>query len=371
MGMIPIQSGDLKVGGTLPWPVYDSNQRLLLKKGALISSSRQLDSLLMRGIYRAASETVEVTEKKVEDTASPFERIDQIMRKMPGVFDLIETRAEDTATRIGKIADELIELCAAQPDAMIGVVHLSHEFPYTVCHAVHTAILCAILADRIDCKDERKRSVVCAALTQNVAMRKLQEHLQTQDAPLNDAQRAQIASHPARALKLLRDAGVTDEVWLQAVLQHHERVDGSGYPRGLKGEHICKAAQVLSLADRYGAMISSRTYRDQLAAKDVLKEFFLTKGSYSAEPLTLTFIRELGVYPPGSFVALSNGERGIVIKRGQTGHKPIVSAYLGAKGQVYPGPFRRVCGVEDVEVRETFEPDPSSPINLTTIWAVR
>lgn len=370
-GMIQIQPGELQVGSTIKWPVYDATNRLLLKAGAIISSERQLESLLLRGMFRSVSERAEPEQPhKVVDTSSPFDRLDDLMRRVPGMLLALSEAQDGSAERALKLVDELGELYERWPDLLLGAVHLSHEYDYTQCHPIHTAILVEMMARKLKYEQTRIRSVVAGALTQNVAMVRLQETLQRQREPLNDAQRAAIRAHPAKAVQMLAKAGVTDPVWRRAVMQHHERCDGTGYPAGLKGETICEEAQLLALADRYAAMISARTYRDSLTAKDALKDFFLHKGEECGESLTVSFIQEIGVFPPGSFVRLNTGEIGVVIKRGKTSLEPVVSAYIAPRGAPYARPFRRDCASDCYSIRENCSPDTSVPVSLWALWSV-
>lgn len=371
MTMTQIQPGDLQVGNELNWAVYDSDGRLLLKRGAVISSSRQLESLLLRGIYRANGQSEPApAAQTVEDRSTPFERLDDLVRRVPNVLFNLTQGKEHAADRIQALASELREACERWPDAMLGAVHLCHEYDYTQCHPVHSCILAHMMARKLRYEPARALSLMCAALTQNVGMIKLQEVLQRQREPLNDNQKAAVRAHPLRAKQLLEAAGVTDPVWLRAVIQHHERPDGSGYPASLRGDQICEEGTVLALADRYAAMISSRAYRDPVSAKDALKGFYLTKGQECDETLTMSFIQELGVYPPGTFVQLNTGEVGVVVKRGKIALEPVVSAYVAPRGAPYPRPFRRDCATDTFSIRTHCSPDTAIPINLSLLWSV-
>ena len=84
-----------------------------------------------------------------------------------------------------------------------------------------------------------RATLVAAALTSDIGMREIQQALFEQTAPLSSEQKAIVSAHPNRSCELLQAAGVEDKRWLQAIEQHHERVDGTGYPKGLAGDAIC------------------------------------------------------------------------------------------------------------------------------------
>src|SRR6185369_7611358 len=94
------------------------------------------------------------------------------------------------------------------------------------------------------------------------------------------ALRARMHQHPNLSAELLVRAGVTDPAWLQAVRGHHERLNGSGYPAGLKGEQISSGARILAVADIYSAMEKPRPYRNKAHfPQNALKEIYLKKDA--------------------------------------------------------------------------------------------
>lgn len=127
-------------------------------------------------------------------------------------------------------------------------------------------------------------------------------------------------------------AGVGDPLWLEAVLHHHERLDGSGYPHGLRGDDIPHLARLLGIVDIYTAMLRPRTYRDAVPARMALRNIFLERGKQVDEALATLLIKELGVYPPGTLVRLANDEIGVVLHRGGDAAHPQVSRLMTAEG---------------------------------------
>ena len=114
----------------------------------------------------------------------------------------------------------------------------------------------------------------------NMSILQLQDVLQAQQAPLTGEQKEVIQRHPETSAALLRERGVSDEIWLNAVLCHHEAIDGSGYPQGSKGDAIPMPAQLVSLADVYCARISNREYRRGRNASRICKYYSSHKDDY-------------------------------------------------------------------------------------------
>jgi len=127
-------------------------------------------------------------------------------------------------------------------------------------------------------------------------------------------------NHPTRSRDILQDAGITDPDWLEAVEQHHERPDGSGYPQGLTT--VNEVSQLVQCVETFVEGLGRAAGNYAVTATGLLRQMYLEapKSIFVA-----ALIKELGVYPPGSVVRLSNGEFGMVIQRGATTTAPLVA----------------------------------------------
>lgn len=376
MALVAASFNEIVVGDRLAHSLYDEKGRLLLREGAFITTQRQRDALMMRGVFRykdtadtksASAQPVPQTDPIYDDYAYPFERIDALIQRLSVAFSGLQQGSEQAAQSIVELAGVLQRLYKQHPDAMLGAVHLTHEYDYTLCHPVHCAILAQMMAVALGYEAERQESLIAAALTQNIAMMRLQEELQKQEAPLTDEQRREVHAHPERAVAMLRAAGVTDELWLQIIMQHHEKPDGSGYPNQLSGDEVLEEAQLLALADRYAASISARSYRDGMQPREGLRTIYMAQDKICRADLAQRFIKEIGVYPPGSFVKLVNGETAVVIRRGGP-LQPTVASYIGPRGAPLMRAFRRDTSRDNYRIVDSVWPDPSIQINLTSVW---
>lgn len=252
------------------------------------------------------------------------------------------------ATARGRI-DQLIYLILRHDHARL--VNAS------VSQALHTSALCWVLANRLAWSTEKITSLMGAALTMNLGMLELQGMLASRgDAP-SPQEREAIRAHPAESARILREAGLDDEDWLQAVEQHHERPGGSGYPAGL--EEPTEMSQLLRFVDIFVAKHSRRTGRTPVPAHQAARDLFLEANG---DPMVRLLIKELGIYPPGCYVRLANGETGVVTRVGEMANKPIVAAFLTADGSVLARPLRRDTLVPAYAVVTTV---PDSAIKVT------
>ncbi len=366
-----IRPGEITVGEALCFDCYDASGLLLLKKGLLIASEKQFGALLERGLYQSEAATAHVKPEQPE-RKSPFHMLDAFRNRLAGIFAAFANpEGADIPGRIRGLCADIQALCRYDADAALGALHLDHEGRYTIIHPLHVAILCELIAQRKAMAQEERIPLLAAALTANVSIIELQETLQRQTSPLTPEQQRLMRLHPLESVDRLLGAGVGDDLWIKAVLHHHEKLDGSGYPGAMRGDNIPLSVRVLSLADTYSAMVTPRSYRGTILAKEALRDIFLRRGSEMDAELAQFFVRELSVFPPGAFVKLRNGETAIVIRRGKAATAPVAKSVLGPRGAPLPHPLARDCSNPAYEVHDMVPRDFIVPIDLHQLWDYR
>lgn len=353
----PVKREELVLGQAVPWRLFDRDMRLLLREGTVITSEKQIDALLMRGALRyevvepqTRSKLREQYQKQQEAEAAlenPFRPYHEFAERLQHIFDTLVADPGSLKSHIEDIralAQTLFGLVKTEPELAIAVVHLVHEYRYHVIHPMH----CAILLSQLELRDKQPwshtESVLCAALTQNIGMNAMQDELDNQLFELTEAQKQAIRRHPTLGVEMLEAAGVDDELWLTMVVQHHEQENGKGYPFNLSSEHIAEESKLLSLADRYSAMLMERPDREGRSAQAILKLLY-RDSRFGENPIHMRLIRELGVYPPGTFVRLRSGETAHVVARsgGESG-KTLVVSYINSRGVPLEPPRLRDTG---------------------------
>jgi len=337
----------VEVGVPLPFNVWHSDRTLLLARGQVIETQQQLEALFERGAFVDAMECGPLGNERL---VAPPEALPALWT---ACMDRVACTLRQNASRsFAQALDDacapVLELIARDPDLAIfqvlrqGTAGRTH---YGVAHSVHTAITAHLVARRLQWSEDDTLRVFKAALTMNLAMLDLQARLATQLTPLTPAQREVIAVHPQRSVELLEASGITDRDWLDAVAQHHEHPDGSGYPRQLR--EPSEFAELVRRADVYTAKLSSRAGRGALPADDAVRAMFKREDGH---PMIAALAKEFGMYPPGCYVTLANGEIGIVVKRGPNLAKPIVASMLNRAGEPMMEPLRRDTAVADYAI---------------------
>ncbi len=240
---------------------------------------------------------------------------------------------------------------------------------YSIKHSIDVAIICEVIGQALEVPAHERLPVIAATLTENIAMTSLLDILCSQAAPLTDEQRKEILEHPARGAEILESFGITDPIWIDAVLKHHESFNGEGYPRGLRGEEVPLYARMIAIADVYCAKISGRSYREPLTSHKAMQFIFPPKDSRIDADIAERFVKTLGIYLPGTFLYLKNHQIAVVVRRGERIQFPIVFAVTGADGTPLPGPMFRDINNPSFEVLRIIPPhEVKIKVNRYQLW---
>jgi len=352
-----IEEGDIEVGVPLKKAVYDNHGTLLVKVGGVIGSVQQLSILLDKEIFFVADQEARPKPSvEVEDEdASAFEILDGNKVKLTRIFDLMRQGKahDDFISRIKGIAASVQRACALDPDAALANLQLELDAPYTVVHHLQAAVLCELSGKKLGVKDEARRKLVKAALTRDVDLMDIQQLLDKQTIPLSDKHVERVQNHPRNSVARLKALGVSDKSWLDAIEQHHERLDGSGYPGRLSGNAIGIPARILAITDIYSAMVRDRANRKAMLPKEALRKLMLEHKGKVDERLTQVLIKEIGIFPPGVIVQLANKEVAVVKQRGVDGLHPLAYAFIDAEGMPLPSPHECDTTKPEFQIKAT------------------
>ncbi|MCB9497550.1 MAG: hypothetical protein H6686_11750 [Fibrobacteria bacterium] len=351
--MKALEMDQLVPGAVLPWDIVDDAGRVLLPKGTPIGDEQQAKSLFTRGwakeeeiasgaiggdAPRAASA---IWRKRPTEAASSrprfflaVERLVQTLEEI--VADLLNGRGKEIPDRLLHLAS-LVQLQSARdPDGFLASLELFDGGRYGSIHALHSATFCDLVAFGHVREAPARAPLVAAALTRDIGFLELQDELDRQSEPLSEDQQDEVRAHPLASVRLLREAGVRDPDWLEAVAQHHERLNGSGYPAGIQGGAIGPWGRILGIVDIYSALTKTRAYRPAIQGPHAVMALLKNRGSFVDETLTQELIRILGLWPPGLLVKLQSGETAVVVRRTANLKAPEIRVIADPDGRMHP-----------------------------------
>lgn len=362
-----IHPSDLQIGQPLPCDAFNSKGTLLLRGGHVITSARQIETL--KQLTQQSRMTNEPVDGVAETAAkaSPLSLVLGARQHLHALF--ITESPRDFPAKLARIVGMVRRACWLNADVALASILMRRDGLYAIRHAVNVAIACQVAGETMKLPTAELAATIAAALTMNIGMFELQQQLQALDGPLVDAQQDAIRRHCERSVAVLRGHGVSNELWLDIVLDHHERPDGSGYPAGKAGDALGLLAQLLSLADVYCARVSNRDFRPPMPPNVALRWLFLSEGAAVSQDLAALFIRALGVYPPGTGVRLRNGSIAVVTHRGTAGHLPKVASITTHDGLRVGVPIRRSGDVPAHAVSKVVDLDTLQlKVSMEALW---
>ena len=363
MNLVRVTHESIVIGQPLPFALRDETGVLLARKGFVIGSRDDLEVLRGRGL----GFFVDVSESERHQKAfvgklyelvreeRPLGKIaqaqlttrelstsrDDTLDDTPNWLDLqvqgnrllrdLHAERESFPDDLERLQAQLRRQIRRNPDgALFALFHLAagEIHYYSATHAMLVAVMCSLAAkDVLGWPEQREETVCKAALTMNIGMTGLQDLLASQvDAP-STTQRQLIEAHPARSTALLKQLGLHDPQWLEAVRDHHITLPGALSTR----TPAQQMARLIQRADTFAAHLAPRTSRRPGTASMAMQACYFDENR-EIDEAGAALIKAVGVYSPGSLVRLANHEIGIVVRRGANTTTPRVATLLNRNG---------------------------------------
>ncbi len=228
-------------------------------------------------------------------------------------FRFILNKKQPNSRLINDASKELAAKVYAFPLLSILPQFVSFAFNWTIQHLVHAACYGVVLAKGLGYSTTEARNLVTAMLLMDMGMFAVPSSIREKGEALQADEAKVIKNHTVIGYRLLHGIGRLSGALSNVALQHHEAYDGTGYPRGLKGNQIDKNAVIASICDTYTAMIERRPYRAAILPPAAVKKILANSAGRFGHNMIRSFVRQVSAYPIGSFVKISNGCVGMVV----------------------------------------------------------
>jgi len=211
---------------------------------------------------------------------------------------------------------------------------------YLYTHSARTTIIALTIGNGLKLSHFRLIELGIAAILHEVGMLKMPSHIVNKTGGLSEREKKIISTHPIIGLKMLQkysrehSSPITQEILL-AVSQHHERLNGSGYPQGISGESITQFAKILAVACSYDAQISSRPFRESGESHVTILKMLKDMRSLYDEGVITALLNSISLFAIGSYIRLKNGSIGTIVDIGDSPRYPIIKLYLDENLQPY------------------------------------
>lgn len=214
-----------------------------------------------------------------------------------------------------QLVEEITDSVSRNPGALISLARLKTADDYTYMHSVAVCAMMVALAKQLGLSEEQTRSAGIAGLMHDLGKAAMPMDVLNKPGKLTDAEFSIIKTHPEEGYKLLQSGANVDPMVLDVCLYHHEKVDGSGYPKGLKGDEISLFAKMGAVCDVYDAITSNRPYKSGWDPAESLRKMAEWASGHFDGKVFQAFVKSLGIYPIGSLVLLSSGRLGVVVEQ--------------------------------------------------------
>lgn len=210
------------------------------------------------------------------------------------------------------LVDSVLASLARNPDALMGLCKLRNTDNYTYSHSVNVSVLAIMFARHMSFPHNVQHAVGMAGIFHDLGKALVPLELINAPRQLTDEEFNILRKHPRLGYEHVKKTpGFTQDILL-GIYDHHERFNGSGYPRGISGDTISLTGRILAMADVYDALSSRRPYKEAMLPHKVLGIMYQMRDEDFYPGFMENFIRMLGIYPVGSVVQLESGDIGVV-----------------------------------------------------------
>lgn len=231
------------------------------------------------------------------------------------MFEALALDHEIDLTKIHEALDGMVDSIERNPDALLWLAKLKQTDDYSYNHAISVSITLMALANFMSLPKKQVKDLGLAGLLQDIGKSKIPTELLHKKDKITHGEFEILKKHVEHALALLE---VTDNISGTVILtvsQHHERIDGSGYPYKLSGNQISLTGQMAGLIDTYCALTTNKVYAKGVYNQIALEEIHSLRGFKFNGVLIDQLVQFLGMYPVSSLVELNSGEVGVVIQQ--------------------------------------------------------
>lgn len=259
------------------------------------------------------------------------------------------------------VTEKLVEEVLQAPDAIMNLMDIKSFDDYTFTHNINVAVICLLIGQALDLSKDEMNQLGTGGLLHDIGKLKIPLSILNKEGKLTDQEFSEMKLHPTYGYEILSKSKDISELSRMTVLQHHEKFQGGGYPRGLKGNQISLFARICAVADVYDALTTDRPYRAGMSPYEAIKILNAGIDNHFDPKILTAFIRKFSLYPAGSLVELNDGSYAMVLKNNSISViRPIIKILVDSSGQR----LKKRVEINLLEHKELFIKGPADPVVL-------
>ena len=276
------------------------------------------------------------------------------------IFDSVANGGSLDMVKVKKSVEPMIDSISRNPDACIWLARMKQEDQYTYQHSLGASIWAVALGRQLGLPKSDLRSLAIGGLLFDVGKLQVDKELLNSDKPLTDEEFQQVRDHVNLGVEMIQGSGLMNQDVIDMITYHHERHDGSGYPKKLRGDDIPVFARIAAIVDCYDAITSHRSYARAIPPSTAIKMLYEWKDIDFQAELVEEFIQAVGIYPAGTLVELSSGEVAVVVAEYRTRRlRPKVMVLLDADKQA-------LAAIRTIDLLNVKETEAGEPLDIVS-----
>jgi len=306
----------VEAGDVLAKSILTFDGRILLKEGT------KLNRLYINKIRDMGVFYIYVLDNELSDIDVNDNSLVELKRSTMGCVsnvmkNTILIKDRKGALDVIEVIEELIRYIAENADINKSLYEIQTQSNQRYVHCMEVCIRSVFLGRSMKLKKDQLKELGIAAILHDIGMTKVSPKVLEKAGNCTPEEHLLLKEHPQKGYEILKQNMRIPESVLNAVLQHHERVDGRGYPNGLTGDRISKYAKIISVCDMYDLVTNNDNYKKTFRPHDAYELIMGGSSCIFDEEVVLNFRKTFSVYPLGSCVQLSNGVEGYVVKQNE------------------------------------------------------
>ncbi|MFD0588881.1 HD-GYP domain-containing protein [Paenibacillus sp. GCM10027627] len=344
--MRKVQLGMVKPGDRVAKPIFQENGNVLLGEGVELSERyiARLGNLGIDFLFIEDGTTTDIIPEDSIRDETRKEAVNTIYKTMNSFRDETITKGRTIAPDMGRnfraVFGSIMQDLATRPNMLVNLTSIHSMDAYLFQHSFNVAVLSGIMGIAKGFNRNQLEELGIGALLFDIGMTKLPPKLLTHTGRYSNDDLELLRTHPKEGFDILRKYHDISIVSAHCALQHHERFNGMGYPRGLKKDEIHMYAQIVGLADTYDALVSPRPHRKRYTTSEAVEFLFAAGGTFFDLELIKLFCSHISVYPVSTTLLLSTGQVVVVSENNELAvHRPRVRVIKEADGTTPKSPY--------------------------------
>lgn len=339
--LVPV--GSLEPGMRLGKKIYNEDGVVLLSENA------ELTDAIIRRMIKHGLEYVYITDPRTDDIVIPEMIEDETRRRALSEIRTSFQKLTDTSMKrtypfigktFGNIVHSIITDISSREDVMIMMMNMNSMDHYLYRHSLNVCVYTIAIGQFLGYSKDELTDLGLGAILHDVGKTRIPLEILNKPSKLSESEYNQIKMHAEIGYKLLKDEPGIPMRSAHCAYQHHERLNGSGYPRHLVGDQIQEFSRLIAITDTYDALTTHRVYHTAMLPHQAMEIIYGGSGELFEKSMLELFRDHVAIYPLGVGVTLSTGEKGVVSNiHVNSPHRPVIRVLQDPLGTNLKSPY--------------------------------